>query len=47
MRLGMVTVVAIVIEFYVPENFRKKAGWTPPVERGKVIPFPEPQKKSA
>jgi hypothetical protein len=41
MRLGMVTPMAIVIEFYVPEKFRKQSGkWISPEQRGKVIPFP-------
>lgn len=40
--------MAKIIEFYVPSNFRKKAGkWIPPDEQGKVIPFSVPQKKSA
>lgn len=48
MRLGMVTPMAIVIEFYVPEKFRKQSGkWISPEQRGKVIPFPAQQKKSA
>lgn len=48
MRLGMVTPMAIVIEFYVPERFRQQSGkWMSPEQRGKVIPFPAPQKKSA
>jgi len=48
MRLGMVTPMAIVIKFYVPEKFRKQSGrWISPEQRGKVIPFPTPQKKSA
>jgi hypothetical protein len=47
MRVGVVTDVAKIIEYYVPERFRKKTGWTPPDQRGKVIPFPVPQKKSA
>ncbi len=38
--------VAKIIEYYVPESFRKKAGWIPPDQRGKVIQFPVPEKKS-
>lgn len=38
---------AMVIEFYVPEKFRKRTVWIPPDQRGKVIEFPLPQKKSA
>jgi hypothetical protein len=47
MRLGVVTVMAKVIEFYVPERFRKTQPWIPPGQRGKVIEFPATQKKSA
>jgi len=44
----MVTAMAIVIEYYVPEKFRKQTGkWTPAEQRGKVIPFPVAVKKSA
>jgi hypothetical protein len=44
----MVTAMAIVIEFYVPEKFRKPSGkWIPPGQRGTIIRFPAPQKKSA
>jgi hypothetical protein len=47
-RLGMVTAMAIVIEYYVPEKFRKQSGkWIPPERCGKIIPFPAPEKKSA
>jgi len=39
--MGMVTAMAIVIEYYIPEKFRKQGGkWIPPEQRGKVIPFP-------
>lgn len=47
MRLGVVTQVAKIIEYYVPESFRKKAAWIPADQRGKVIPFPSTEKKSA
>jgi hypothetical protein len=48
MRLGMVTAMAKVIEFCVPEKFRKQSGkWIPPEQRGKIIPFRAPEKKSA
>ena len=44
----MVTAMATVIEFYVPEKFRKLSRqWIPPEQRGKVILFPAPEKKSA
>jgi hypothetical protein len=48
MRLGMVTAMAKVIEFYIPKIFRRKKGrWIPPNHRGKIIPFPLMNKKSA
>ena len=41
-------VVARVIEFYVPQNFKPKRQWVPADERGKVVEFPQPAaKKSA
>jgi hypothetical protein len=40
--------MAKIIEFYVPSGFRKKAvKWIPPEQRGKVIRFESPLKKSA
>jgi hypothetical protein len=40
--------MAIVIDYYVPEKFRKQGGkWIPPEQRGKVILFPASEKKSA
>jgi hypothetical protein len=40
--------MANIIEFFVPERFRKKATkWIPRQEYGKVIPFTLPQKKPA
>jgi hypothetical protein len=39
--------MAQVIEFYVPDRFRKKVRWVPPAQRGKVIEFPVEIKKSA
>jgi hypothetical protein len=46
--MGMVTAMAKVIEYYVPDKFRKPSGkWTPPEQRGKIIPFPAMEKKSA
>lgn len=47
MRLGVVTTVAKIIAYYIPESFQKKAAWIPPDQRGKIIEFPAPQKKSA
>jgi len=40
--------MAKVIEYDVPKKFRKQSGkWIPPEQRGKVILFPAPEKKSA
>jgi hypothetical protein len=39
--------VAKVIEFYIPNNFRKSAKWAPPEQRGKMIEFASQIKKSA
>jgi hypothetical protein len=40
--------VARVITFYIPQSFRPKVKWIPPVARGKVIEFqPALSKKSA
>jgi hypothetical protein len=39
--------MAQVIQFYVPDRFRKKAKWIPASLRGKVIEFPTPVKKTA
>ena len=36
----MVTGMAEVIEYYVPERFRKKTRWIPPDQRGKLVQFP-------
>jgi len=47
MRMGVVAVMAKVIEFYVPANFRKKRLWIPREQRGKLIEFPSMEKKSA
>ena len=39
--------MAQIIEFYVPDSFRKTATkWIPPERRGKVIPFDLLRKKS-
>lgn len=40
-------VMAKIIEFYVPERFRKKTWWIPTDRRGKVIFFIAPAKESA
>jgi hypothetical protein len=39
--------VAKVIEFYIPNNFRKRVKWVSPERRGKIIEFPSELKKSA
>jgi len=39
--------VAKVIEFYIPNNFRKSVKWVSREQRGKLIEFPPPIKKSA
>ena len=39
--------VANVVEFYIPSTFRKQVKWTPPEQRGKLIEFYTPAKKSA
>jgi len=39
--------VAKVIEFYIPNNFRKSVKWVSPEQRGKIIEFPSQIKKSA
>jgi hypothetical protein len=39
--------MAKIIEFYIPSNFRKNDKWIPPQERGKIIEFNLPTKKSA
>jgi hypothetical protein len=39
--------VAKVIEFYIPNNFRKSVKWVSPEQSGKIIEFASPMKKSA
>jgi len=39
--------MARVIEFYIPDRFRKKVRWVPLEQRGKVLEFPAEIKKSA
>jgi len=39
--------MAKIIEFYVPGRFKKSGRWVAPEQRGKIIPFPVPQKESA
>jgi hypothetical protein len=40
-------VMAKIIEFYIPNSFRKKVAWVPPEQRGKVIEFCLEVKQSA
>jgi len=40
MRVGVVAVMAKVIEFYVPDRLRERRLWNPPEQHGKVIEFP-------
>jgi hypothetical protein len=40
-------VMAKVIEFYVPKNFRKPLKWTSALQWGTIIEFCSPTKKSA
>jgi len=47
MRQMMEDVMAKVIEFYIPNSFTKKINCIAPNERGKVIEFPSPKRKSA
>jgi len=39
--------MAQLIEYYVPDKFRKKVKWIPQQDRGKLINFPVEEKKSA
>jgi hypothetical protein len=39
--------MAKIIEFYVPARFHKKVKWVPPADRGKVIEFSVPVRKTA
>ena len=41
------TVMAKVIEFYVPQNFKNSCKWVPQPQLGKVIEFHLPVVKSA
>jgi hypothetical protein len=40
MRVGVVAVMAKVIEFYTPDRHRERRRWNPPEQQGKVIEFP-------
>jgi len=39
--------MAKIIEFYIPQRFRKVSRWVPPIERGKVLAFSLASQKSA
>jgi hypothetical protein len=39
--------MAKIIEFYIPQSFHKVSKWLPPAERGKVLAFPQVERKSA
>ncbi len=39
--------MATIIEFYIPQGFRKVSKWVPPDERGKVLAFPLAVRQSA
>jgi len=39
--------MAKIIEFHIPQSFRKVSKWFPPDERGKVLAFPQVVRKSA
>jgi hypothetical protein len=41
------SIMANVIEFYIPTRFHKKVAWIAPKVRGKVIEFSSQVKKSA
>jgi len=32
--------MAKIVEFYIPQRFKKKVKWVPELQRGKVIEFP-------
>jgi hypothetical protein len=38
--------MAKIIEFYIPQCFRKVSKWLPPNERGKLLEFPTAVQKS-
>jgi hypothetical protein len=39
--------MAKIIEFYIPQSFRKVSKWLPPHERGKVLEFQMAVRQSA
>jgi hypothetical protein len=44
---GHMTKIIKIIEFNVPQSFRKVSKWVPTAERGKVLSFAEAVRKSA
>ena len=46
-REGRGLAVAKIIEFYIPNRFQWKTKWIPPQDRGKIIEFSLPTRKSA
>jgi hypothetical protein len=47
-RLGVVTAMKSMFEYYISEQFRKQSErWIAPERSGKIMVFPTPQKKSA
>jgi hypothetical protein len=47
-RLGVVAAMVIVVEYYLLRTFRKQSEkWVPPEQRGRIIPFPLPEKVGA
>jgi hypothetical protein len=39
--------MAKIIEFYIPQSFRRPTKWVPELQRGKVLELSPPAKKSA
>jgi len=39
--------MAQLIEYYVPDKYKKKVKWVPEQDRGRLISFPVSEKKSA
>ena len=47
LEMKAVTTVAKVIEFYIPNHFRRSLKWVSAEGRGKIIAFARPMSKSA
>lgn len=39
--------MAQVIKFYIPDGYKKNSRWIPREQKGKLINFPVPERKSA